>query len=236
MLSIIIPVFNEKNTILKIIEKIENIKEINKEIIIVDDCSSDGTTEILKKLSNSNYKIIFHETNRGKGAAIRTAKKYITGKIVIIQDADLEYDPNDYIKLIEPIIKNNYKVVYGSRVLGKNRYAAKNFSSVYRIFFNHMLTVISNIINRQNLTDAHTCYKTFSSDVFRSVNLEEDGFSFCPEITTKVSLMNIDIQEIAIQYYGRSYKDGKKIKLSDGIMALIALIKYRFVKKNDNRN
>ena len=230
MLSIIIPVFNEKNTILKIIQKIESLKDIDKEIIIVDDCSDDGTKEILTGISNSKYKIIFHEKNLGKGAAIKTGKKYITGQIVIIQDADLEYNPEDYRKLIKPILNQEYEVVYGSRVLGKNRYFVKNFSSVYRIFFNHILTIISNLINGQKLTDAHTCYKTFSFKVFNSVNLEEDGFSFCPEITTKLSLMNIEIKEIPIEYYGRSYKQGKKIKLSDGIKALITLIKYRFIK------
>ena len=134
MLSIIIPVFNEKNTILKIIQKIESLKDIDKEIIIVDDCSDDGTKEILTGISNSKYKIIFHEKNLGKGAAIKTAKKYITGQIVIIQDADLEYNPEDYRKLIKPILNQEYEVVYGSRVLGKNRYFVKNFSSVYRIF------------------------------------------------------------------------------------------------------
>ena len=211
MLSIIIPVFNEKNTILKIIQKIESLKDIDKEIIIVDDCSDDGTKEILTGISNSKYKIIFHEKNLGKGAAIKTAKKYITGQIVIIQDADLEYNPEDYRKLIKPILNQEYEVVYGSRVLGKNRYFVKNFSSVYRIFFNHILTILSNLINRQKLTDAHTCYKTFSFKVFNSVNLEEDGFSFCPEITTKLSLMNIEIKEIPIEYYGRSYKQGKKL-------------------------
>ena len=135
MLSIIIPVFNEKNTILKIIQKIESLKDIDKEIIIVDDCSDDGTKEILTGISNSKYKIIFHEKNLGKGAAIKTGKKYITGQIVIIQDADLEYNPEDYRKLIKPILNQEYEVVYGSRVLGKNRYFVKNFSSVYRIFF-----------------------------------------------------------------------------------------------------
>ena len=230
MLSIIIPVFNEKNTILKIIKKIENLKDLKKEIIIVDDCSYDGTKDILKKLSKKNYKIFFHKKNRGKGAAIKTAKKYVAGKIVIIQDADLEYDPNDYKKLINPIINKKSNVVYGSRVLGKNRYYNKNFSSVYRIFFNHVLTIFSNIINHQNLTDAHTCYKTFSYEVFNSIYLEEDGFSFCPEITTKISLKNINIKEVPIKYFGRSYKEGKKIKLSDGINALITLLKYRYLK------
>ena len=231
MISIIVPVYNEKNTILKILKKIDDVKNVKKEIIIVDDCSNDGTREILKKLNNSNYKIYFHQKNQGKGAAIKTAKKYIEGEIIIIQDADLEYDPQDYIKLIDPILKKEVSVVYGSRVLGKNRYLIKNFSSVYRIFFNHFLTITSNIINNQNLTDAHTCYKTFTKDVFLSIDLLENDFSFCPEITTKISLKNIKIKEVPIEYYGRSYKEGKKIKLIDGVKALLTLVKYRFLKK-----
>lgn len=232
MLSVIIPVFNEKNTILKIIKKIENLKDLDKEIIIVDDCSNDGTKEILLNLSNSKYKIYFHKKNIGKGGAIKTAKKYISGQIVIIQDADLEYDPRDYYKIIRPIENKSFQVVYGSRVMGKNRYSLKNFSSVYRIFFNHLLTIISNLLNSQKLTDAHTCYKAFDSEVFNSIELEEDGFSFCPEITTKIGLKNIKIKEVPIEYFGRSYKEGKKIKLSDGIKALLTLIKYRYFKKD----
>ncbi len=231
MISIIVPVYNEKNTILKILKKIEDLKDIKKEIIIVDDCSNDGTREILKNLKDTMYKLHFHEKNLGKGAAIKTAKKYIEGEIVIIQDADLEYDPQDYIKLIDPIIKKEALVVYGSRVLGKKRYLIKNFSSVYRIFFNHFLTIISNILNSQKLTDAHTCYKTFSYKVFNSIDLQENDFSFCPEITTKIGLKKIKIKEVPIEYYGRSYKDGKKIKMIDGVKALLTLLKYRFFKK-----
>ena len=230
ILSIIIPVFNERNTILELLNKIEKIRSIEKEVIIVDDCSTDGTKEILLNLNNPIYKIFFHERNIGKGGAIKTAKNYVSGQIIIIQDADLEYDPNDYKKVIDPIKSKEFDVVYGSRVLGKNRYSLKNFSSVYRIFFNHLLTVISNIFNSQNLTDAHTCYKAFKSEVFNSINLEEDGFSFCPEITTKIGLKNIKIKEVPIEYFGRSYKEGKKIKLIDGIKALITIIKYRFFK------
>ncbi len=231
MISIIIPVFNEKNTILKILEKIDNINDLNKEIIIVDDFSTDGSREILKKINRDNYKIFYHNKNLGKGAAIKTAKLHVKGDIVIIQDADLEYDPKDYKKLISPIINNQAEVVYGSRVLGKKRYFIKSFSSVSRIFFNHVLTIISNIINNQKLTDAHTCYKTFSFKVFNSLDLEENDFSFCPEVTTKISLKKIPIFEVSIEYFGRSYKQGKKIKLVDGIKALKTLIKYRFIKK-----
>jgi len=231
MISIIVPVYNEKNTILKILEKINALKDIKKEIIIVDDCSTDGTREILKNLNNDIYKIHFHEKNLGKGGAIKSAKKYIEGEIVIIQDADLEYNPNDYKKLIDPILKKEAQVVYGSRVLGKKRYLVKSFSSIYRIFFNHILTILSNIINQQNLTDAHTCYKTFSYEVFNSIDLQENDFSFCPEITTKIGLKKIQIIEVPIEYCGRSYKEGKKIKLIDGVKALTTLIKYRFNKK-----
>ncbi len=228
ILSIIIPVFNEKKTILTLLNKIKGINNIKKEIIIIDDFSSDGTKDILKNLDNVSYKVLFHDENKGKGGAIKTGKKYVTGDVVIIQDADLEYDPKDYEKIIEPIINRKFKVVYGSRVLGKNRYSLKNFSSIYRIFFNHMLTLFSNIFNFQNLTDAHTCYKAFDGELFRSINLIEDDFSFCPEITTKIGNLKIKIKEVPIAYYGRSYKEGKKIKLIDGVKALIAIIKYKF--------
>jgi len=226
-LSIIIPVYNEKNTIEKVLDKITKITDVKKEIIVVDDFSDDGSYEILKINKKKITKLIHHTRNLGKGAAIKSAKKFITGNIVIIQDADLEYDPSDYRKLLTQIQKG-YKVVYGSRVLKKNRYLSKNFSSFIRIFFNHALTIISNLLNNQKLTDAHTCYKMFSSDVFMSIKLRENDFSFCPEITTKIAKKNIFIKEIPIKYYGRSYNDGKKIKFMDGIKAIITLFKYRF--------
>ena len=229
-LSIIIPVFNEKNTILQILEKINKVDFIQKEIIIVDDCSNDKTINHLKKLPKLEYKIFYHEINLGKGAAIQTGKKFVTGDIVIIQDADLEYDPQDYKLLVQPIITGKAKVVYGSRVLGKRRYSLKNFSSIYRIFFNHLLTIFSNIMNNQNLTDAHTCYKTFSTELFNSIDLKDNGFSFCPEITTKIAKKGIKIKEVPIEYYGRSYKEGKKISIIDGFNALFTIIKYRFLK------
>ena len=143
----------------------------------------------------------------------------------------MEYDPSDYHNLIKPIKDNAYKVVYGSRVLGKNRYKAKNFTSIIRVFANHILTIFSNIINSQNLTDAHTCYKLFSSDLFIRIKLEENGFNFCPEITTKLSNLNIEIIEIPISYNGRSYDEGKKIGFYDGIEALITILKYKLFKK-----
>ena len=226
-LSIIIPVYNEKHTIQKILNKIYNLKNLKKEIIVVNDASSDGTKEILNRNKKKITHLIHHKKNLGKGAAIQTAKKFIKGDVVIIQDADLEYDPGDYMKLLNLIIKGN-NVVYGSRVLGKNRYLSKNFSSILRIFYNHMLTLLSNIINNQKLTDAHTCYKMFSSKIFLNIQLKEKDFSFCPEITTKIGLINEKIKEVPIKYNGRSYEEGKKINFFDGLKAILTLFKYRF--------
>lgn len=228
-LSIIIPVYNENSTIKKLLIKINKLKDINKEIIVVDDASNDGTTEILKKNKNIIAKLISHKKNIGKGGAIKTARKYITGNVVIIQDADLEYDPTDYYKLLDYISRGN-KVVYGSRVLGKNRYLSKNFSSFMRIFYNHVLTSLSNILNNQKLTDAHTCYKMFESNIFLKIKLKENDFSFCPEITTKIGLKKIRIKEVPIKYFGRNYDEGKKIKFIDGVKAITTLLKYRFFK------
>ena len=176
-LSIIIPVYNEEFTLLKLLKRIRAIN-IKKEIIIVNDGSTDKTDYILKKLSKKYYdKIIYHKKNFGKGAAIITASKYISGDVIIIQDADLEYNPKDYKKLITPIKNKKFKVVYGSRVLGRDRYHnANSFISLSRIFFNQVLTLLSNIINKQNLTDAHTCYKAFSKDIFLKLKLKEKGF------------------------------------------------------------
>ena len=226
-LSIIIPVYNEKYTIQKLLNKIYKLKNIKKEIIVVNDASTDGTKEILEKNKKKITHLINHKKNQGKGAAIQTAQKLAQGEIVLIQDGDLEYDPSDYKKLLKKIYEG-HDVVYGSRVLGKNRYLLKNFSSVLRIFFNHMLTIISNILNAQNLTDAHTCYKMFQCDIFLKIKLKEKGFSFCPEITTKIGLKKIKIKEIPIKYFGRGYEEGKKINFMDGIKAILTLIKYRF--------
>ncbi len=230
-ISIIIPVFNEINTIQAIIEKVRGTELLNKEIIVVDDCSTDGTTELLKnQLHKRVDKIFYHSINQGKGAAIRTAKSNVTGDIIIIQDADLEYDPKDYKKLIEPIQNKEFEVVYGSRVLGKKRYKIESFTSVLRIFFNHVLTILSNLINKQTLTDAHTCYKVFSKKVFDQIELKENTFSFCPEVTTKISNLGFKIKEVPINYKGRSVKEGKKIQFKDGIIAIKTLIVYKFKK------
>ena len=231
-LSIIIPIFNEKNTLLKLLNLIEKETDISKQLILVDDQSTDNSLELIKKYNfKSDYKILSHDFNKGKGACIKTAKHFVYGDIVLIQDADLEYSPKDYKKLLQPILSNETNVVYGSRVMGKNRYKNKQFTSILRIFFNHMLTIISNIINKQNLTDAHTCYKVFKKDIFDKINLIENDFSFCPEITSKISRLNEKIVEVPVNYSGRSYKEGKKIKLIDGIKALRTLLKYGILKK-----
>jgi dolichol-phosphate mannosyltransferase len=228
-LSIIIPVYNEKKTIEKLLKKIHKLNDVKKEIIVVDDASYDGSTSILKKNKNKFAKLIHHKKNLGKGAAIKSAQKFVKGNVVIIQDADLEYDPKDYYRLLH-FINKGHKVVYGSRVLGKNRYLLKNFSSSIRILFNHILTIISNLLNNQKLTDAHTCYKMFTSDIFLKIKLEENDFSFCPEITTKIGLKKIEIKEVPIKYNGRNYNEGKKIRIIDGVKAIITLFKYRFLK------
>ncbi|MDC1245755.1 glycosyltransferase family 2 protein [Pelagibacteraceae bacterium] len=229
VLTIIIPVYNEKKTIQKIIDKVLKIKNLKKQIIIVDDGSTDGTTEVLKKIQKQKiYKIIYSKKNKGKGYAIRLAQPHVQGEFVIIQDADLEYNPNDIKKIIKVFKNKNNMVVYGSRVLNTNRYKKNNFISIIRVFANHMLTIVSNIINNQNLTDAHTCYKAFNSKIFKKIKLKENSFSFCPEITTKISKLNIPITEIKISYKGRSVKDGKKISLKDAFIAIKTLIKYRF--------
>ena len=231
-LSIIIPCYNEKNTILKIISKILKIK-INKEIIIVDDGSTDGTRNIIEsKIKNKCIKKIYHKKNLGKGAAIKSAKKLVAGNIVIIQDADLEYFPSDYHNLIKPIKAKKANVVYGSRLLGKKKYKLKdNFYAYYRVLGNQILTILSNILNGQKLTDAHTCYKVFDSKIFKKIKLEETDFAFCPEITTKLSSINEKIIEVPIKYSGRNYKEGKKITLIDGVIALKTIFYYRFIKK-----
>ena len=231
MLTIIVPVYNEKKFLSKILKKICKIKLKRKQIIVVDDGSNDGSTEILKKkfLKNKKIdKIIFHKKNSGKGSAIKSAQKFIKGKYIVIQDADLEYNPNDLVKIYNYINKNDIKAVYGSRVLNKNKYQnTRNFTHLIRIWGNVLLTIISNSINNQNLTDAHTCYKMFQTKIFKKINLKEKGFAFCPEVTTKLSKKNFKIAEVPISYKGRTYDNGKKISSIDGLIALFCLIKYR---------
>ena len=229
LLTIIIPAFNETRTISKLLVKIFKLN-ISKQVIVIDDCSTDGTKKKIMKYKNKLDKIIFHKKNMGKGSAIKSAQSFVKGKYVIIQDADLEYNPKDIEKMLKKIRKSkNYYAVYGSRVLGKQRYKSKEFLSLSRIFFNHILTILSNIINLQNLTDAHTCYKLIDSKIFKKINFQEKKFGFCPELTTKLSNMGYNIIEIPISYKGRSFKEGKKIKYTDGINAVFSILKYKFL-------
>ena len=230
-LTVIIPVYNEVKTINQIINKILEVNVQYKEIIVVDDFSSDGTLVELEKFkSNDLFKIIYHKKNKGKGACLITAIPFISGEYVIIQDADLEYDPMEFVKFMNLVnVKKDTKVIFGSRVL--NRKKKKSLAANFRIFANFVLTTISNILNNQKLTDAHTCYKFMQSKVIKDLNLSHNDFSICPEITTKLSRLKYDIIEIPISYRGRNYSEGKKIRFKDAILALYTLIKFRFFWK-----
>ncbi len=223
--------FNERKTIIKLLQIIEEQKFIKKQIIIVDDSSSDNSLDLVKNYKFENENVILqNKINKGKGASIRFAQKYVNGDYVIIQDADLEYDPNDYQFLLDKIKDGGSEVVYGSRVLNKKRYK-NNFISNYRILGNHLLTMFSNLINKQKLTDAHSCYKLFSADLFKNIKLEHNDFSFCPEITTKISNLKKNIIEVPISYRGRSIEEGKKIRLKDAFYAIYTLIKFKYFVK-----
>ena len=227
-LSIIIPAYNEQNTIKQLINLVKkaNIGKVKKEIIIVDDGSKDKTLEIAKKIKN--IKLIRHNRNIGKGAAIRTGIKHATGDIIIIQDADLEYDPNDYAELIAPIIKGKAKVVYGSRILNK----ANNRSAGFSFYIGGIsLTLLTNMIYPSaHITDEPTCYKVFKADVIKNIKLKCKRFEFCPEVTAKVVRKGIKIHEVPISYSPRSVQEGKKINWKDYIEAVLTLLKYRCIK------
>ncbi len=225
LLSVIIPVYNEKKTILEILKKIEEVP-LNKEIIIVDDGSTDGTRELLAQFHDSvNIHVYLHPNNKGKGMAIRTAIPNCSGDIIIIQDADLEYDPADYLKLVEPFKYHEVKVIYGSRFLNNvNRHSYLRFYMGGRL-----LSFITNILFAQNLTDEPTCYKVFDADFLKSIPLKCKKFEFCPEVTAKVAKKGIKIKEIPINYYPRTLGEGKKITWKDGLQAIWVLFKYRFV-------
>lgn len=230
LLSVIIPCFNEIKTIEKIVNKILKLKKIKIQIIIIDDASFDGTTEALKsKIAKKVNKVIYHRNNLGKGAAIKSSLKYIKGDLVIIQDADLEYEPSDYYKLVNQFDSSQVNVVYGSRILNRKYFNYKQgFKKNFRVFANLVLTLISNVINNQKLTDAHTCYKIFRTKLFKNLKLKEKDFAFCPEVTTKLSLLKEKIIEIPIKYNGREYKDGKKINFKDALIALKTILRYKF--------
>ena len=227
-LSIIIPAYNEEKTILKVISRVKNAKlgNIKKEVIVVDDFSADRTKKVLSKLKNKGLKIFFHEKNMGKGAAIRTALKHATGDIMLIQDADLEYDPKEYGKLLKPIIDGKAKVVYGSRLAS----IRKNLKKMYKLHYlgNLFLTAITSVLYGANITDMETGYKVFKKEVIRNISLKAKRFDFEPEITAKILKKGYKITEVPIDFMGRKFSEGKKITWKDGVKAMLYLIKYRF--------
>lgn len=223
-LSIIIPCYNELHTIDAIVEAVLNSPYENKEIIIVDDCSTDGTRDKLKTdIGKKVSKVIYHERNQGKGAALRTGIKAGTGDIVIIQDADLEYDPNEYPIVIQPILDDKADVVFGSRFLGGKPHRVLYF---WHRVGNGFLTLLSNMFTNLNLTDMETCYKAFRREIIQSIEIEENRFGFEPEITAKIARTRCRVYEVGISYYGRTYEEGKKIGWKDGFRAIYCIVKY----------
>jgi glycosyltransferase involved in cell wall biosynthesis len=227
-LSVVIPCYNEAKTIRTIVDRVRAAPIANKEIIIVDDCSRDGTRDLLRtQIAPLVDKIIYHEVNQGKGAALRTGFQAATGDAVIVQDADLEYDPNEYPKLLQPIIEGRADVVFGSRFQGGQPHRVVYF---WHMVGNKLLTLLSNMATNLNLTDMETCYKVFRRDVLQKITIEENRFGFEPEITAKVSKLDVVIYEVGIGYYGRTYAEGKKIGWRDGFRALWAIFKYNFLR------
>ena len=224
-LSVVIPCYNESNTIKRIVEKVLEVPLEDMEIIIIDDGSSDGTTQILKReIEPIVEKVIYHEKNIGKGAALRSGFQEVTGDLIIIQDADLEYDPNDYIKMLHAIQHGDAPVVYGSRRL--NTIPEKSYNRYY--FGGVFLTWLTNLLYGSSLTDEPTCYKMFKTEILKTVPLGCNKFEFCPEVTAKLLKRGIPIVEVPISYYPRKFDNGKKIRWQDGVAAIFTLIKYRF--------
>ena len=222
--SIVIPVYNEKATIKEILRRVQAVKlGLAREIVIVDDCSNDGTSDILKRLAKRpGLKIVFHDKNQGKGAALRTGFSRASGDIILVQDADLEYDPREYPRLLEPILDGRADVVYGSRFL----------SGPHRVFFfwhyvgNKLLTTFSNMVSNLNLTDMETCYKVFKREVLQKIRLRSERFGFEPEITIKLAKLRCRIYEVPVSYAGRDYSEGKKIGWKDGLAAVYHILRF----------
>ncbi len=226
-LSIVIPIYNEAEHLEEILRQINAVEiDMEKELILVDDCSTDGTREILEKLQNTaenTAKIFYHEINRGKGATLRTGFQHITGEITLIQDADLEYDPQDYPKLLEPILTNKADVVYGSRFM-----AGRQEGLLRSYLANRFLTSLSNLVNGTKLTDMETCYKVIKTDILKDISLCSDRFGFEPEITAKLAKRKCNIVDVPISYRGRDYDEGKTISWKDGVAAIFHILRFRF--------
>lgn len=229
-LSVVIPVYNEEKTLNTVIEAVQAVDlPFEKEIILIDDYSStDATRQVIEQLPEQNIIKIFHEKNQGKGAALRSGFARATGDIVLIQDADLEYDPAEYPKLLKPILDGKADVVYGSRFVGSGAHRVLYF---WHMMGNRFLTMLSNMCTNLNLTDMETCYKVFKKDVIAKIELEENRFGIEPEITAKVARTGCRIYEVGISYSGRTYKEGKKIGIRDGFRALYCILKYRFFSR-----
>src|SRR3954469_5588097 len=227
-LSVIIPCFNERRTIRMIVEKVKAVVATDTEIIIVDDASTDGTDAIVDKLAAEGIVVVHHPVNRGKGAAMDTGFRQATGDIVLVQDADLEYDPRDYAELVGPIESGEADVVFGSRFMGGRPHRVVYF---WHMVGNRLLTLLSNIFTNINLTDMETGYKAFRREVLKDLRLEEERFGFEPEITAKLAQRRCRFYEVGISYYGRTYEEGKKIGWRDGVRALYALLKYNLWKR-----
>jgi len=228
LLSVIIPCYNEKNTIEALVQAVLNSSYANQEIIIIDDFSTDGTKEILQeKIASKVQKIIYQKFNQGKGFAIATGIKEASGDIIIIQDADLEYDPKEYLKIVTPILENKADVVYGSRFISGE---CRRVLYFWHRVGNGFLTTLSNIFTNLNLSDMETCYKAFRSNIIKAIKIEEARFGFEPEITAKIAKTKCRIYEVGISYHGRTYEEGKKIGWKDGFRAIYCILKYNLTK------
>lgn len=225
-ISVVIPVYNERSTIEQIIERVSAVA-LDKEIIIVDDHSTDGTGTVLDAITLQNVRVIRHERNMGKGAALRTGFAQAVNDIVVVQDADLEYDPQEYHKLIKPILDGKADVVYGSRFMGSEPHRVLYF---WHMIGNKILTFLSNMMTNLSMTDMETCYKVFRREVIQSIAIEENRFGFEPEITAKLAKKDLRIYEVGISYAGRSYQEGKKINWKDGVSAIRCILKYNLFR------
>ena len=224
-LSVIVPVFDERNTVVEIVRRMRAVDlPVDLEIVIVDDGSTDGTRDVLRQLGDSTVRVITHEANRGKGAAIRSGLAQVHGDLVLVQDADLEYDPEDWPKLLAPILRGKARVVYGSRFTGERR----NMLFLHWVG-NRFLSLITNVLYNTTLSDMETCYKLFDRELLDSITLRAQRFEFEPEVTAKILRRGIRIYEVPISYTGREFDEGKKITWRDGFVALWTLVKYRFV-------